>query len=65
MLLGKFFYHILSDPYVVGPDLLLEAKTLELADDGAQILNQGIRIRFWFIWIPIMVLGQVFSPVSR
>ncbi len=49
----------------MGPDLLLEAKTFQLAVDGAQILNQGIRIRFWFIWIPIMVLGQVFSPVSR
>jgi hypothetical protein len=32
-------YHVLSDFYVVGPDLLLETKALELAVDGTQVLD--------------------------
>ena len=32
-------YHVFTDLYVVGPDLLLEAKTLELTVDGAQVLD--------------------------
>ncbi len=41
MVVNEIIYHILPDLDVVGPDLLLETKALELAVDGSQILNNG------------------------